>query len=730
MEGVVTVIVFRNKDNGWTVLRMDVKGEEIAVLGSMPGVSPGEYLTVQGHWTRHPTYGQQLKAESVTRKLPKEQKDILLYLSSGAVTGVGRTLARQLVDAYGEKVLDVLEQEPERLAELKGISRSKAEAIGSSFREQLWMRRLTEFLSEHDLPMDLAVKLRRNCGDAALDLVKTNPWMLTREEYGVRFADADRIALSLGLEETDSRRLEAALLFELSRGTEKGHVFLPRWKLLEGAAKLLRGTSPEDLSPVLDSLQSRGEVFREDIGNEDAVYLPDLYAAEMTVARRILEMAGTELTPPAALEQVINLIQEAQGIVYAPQQREAVEIAARSQVMILTGGPGTGKTTCTRGVLALYDALGLETALAAPTGRAAKRLGELCQADASTIHRLLEPSYDPKTDSLTFAHNIYDPLPFDAVIVDETSMVDIPLMAALLDALPGDCRLLLVGDPDQLPSVGPGSLFSDLIRSGAVPTVRLTEIFRQAARSCIVQTAHQVNRGEMPDLQPPEDSDFRFIQQQTPRGVLDTIVDLCLHQLPEKMHIPPDQIQVLSPTRLRETGTSALNQMLQTALNPPDRKKPERRYGTWLYRKGDRVMQVHNNYTIPWREPDSGSSGMGIFNGEIGTIRSVTPEGITVDFDGKLASYGPELLNELEAAYAITVHKAQGSEYRAVILAAYDSNPFLMTRGVLYTAITRARELLVIVGTPQRIGQMVSNSRQDRRYSGLYWRLTNPEQCM
>ena len=392
--------------------------------------------------------------------------------------------------------------------------------------------------------------------------------------------------------------------------------------------------------------------------------------------------------------------------------------------MLLTGGPGTGKTTCLRGVLALFDALGLETALAAPTGRAAKRLGEACDTEAATIHRLLETQFDQHTGQLVFSHDEDEPLSADAVIVDETSMVDVPLMRALLSALRSDCRLILVGDPDQLPSVGPGNLLSDLIRSGKVPTIRLTEIFRQAAESAIVMNAHRVDRGELPDLTNHQ-KDFFFLRRRDPVRTAETIVELVKTRLPVKMGIPADQIQVLSPTRKHHSGTLSLNQRLQEALNPGEQGKGERRFGPYLFRLGDRVMQVKNNYDIMWRDRDGRSAGIGVFNGDIGRITDMDPRGelITVDFDGRLVEYGPEMLGELEPAYAMTVHKAQGSEYRAVILAVSDGSPMLLSRGVLYTAITRARELFILVGDEEKVAQMVRNDRQQRRYSGLRARL-------
>ena len=721
VEGTVSAIIYQNEENGYTILRMDRKEEEITVVGSMPGVAPGEYLTVQGRWVRHATYGQQFKAEVVERRLPQGLKEVYHYLASGAVKGIGKATARLLIEEFGEEALTIIEEHPEQLARIRGISPKRAKAISEVFCRQMGMRRLMEFLTAHALPLELAMPLRRAYGDDALDILKANPYLLVGDEFGVDFSKADGLALALGVEAEDAQRLEAGLLFELSHNLNNGHTFLPRRKLVDATGQLLE-SSGDLLEECLDGLAVRGGVVCDHVAGQDAVYLPALYDAETFIAGRIGEMAREELTPPERLDKVIGMIQREQGLTYAPQQREAVEMAARCQVMLLTGGPGTGKTTCLKGVLSLFEAMGLETALAAPTGRAAKRLGELCGAEASTIHRLLEMGFDPRTGRPVFAHDAYDPLPVDAVIVDETSMVDVPLMAALLDGIRGDCRLVLVGDPDQLPSVGPGNLFSDLIRSGAVPTVRLTEIFRQAAQSAIVRNAHMVNRGEMPDLR-QKDNDFFFLARRDSRSVLDTVVDLCRRRLPERLGIPNDQIQVLSPTRRRGTGTGALNQALQQALNPSLEGKGERRFGDWIFRAGDRVMQVKNNYDILWREDGGTRSGMGMFNGDIGVIRSIEGDTITVDFDGKVVEYSPDMLGELEPAFAVTVHKAQGSEYRAVILAALEGAPMLLTRGVLYTAITRARTLFIVVGDDQAVAHMVANDRQTRRYSGLRARL-------
>jgi len=721
LEGVVSAIIYQNEENGYTILRLDVRDEEVTVVGAMPGVSPGEYLTVKGRWMRHPTYGPQFKADIVERKMPEGIKEIFHYLASGAVKGVGKATARQLIEEFGDEVLDVIEERPEEMAKLRGVSLRRARQISESFRAQMGMRRLMEFLNKHQIPLELAMPLRRAYGDVALEVLKNNPYILAEGEFGLEFSKADALALTLGVEAEDPMRLEAGLLFELAHNLNNGHTFLPARKLLDATAMLL-GMESGLLDNALDDLRRRGEIEREDIAGQDAVYLPQLYEAETFIAQRIAEMSREELLPPEELDRLLREIQRQEGIRYAPQQVEAVVTAAKRQVMLLTGGPGTGKTTCLKGVLALFEAMGFQTALAAPTGRAAKRLGELCGTEASTIHRLLETGFDPQSGKLVFTHDSYDPLNVDAVIVDETSMVDIVLMSALLSALPGGCRLVLVGDPDQLPSVGPGNLFSDLIRSEVVPTVRLTEIFRQAAQSAIIRNAHMVNHGEVPELR-RNDNDFFFMIRRDSQSALDTVVDLCRRRLPERMGIPTDQIQVLSPTRRRGTGTKSLNQALQQALNPPREDKGERRFGDWVFRAGDRVMQVKNNYDILWRDEMGLQSGMGMFNGDIGVIRSIDKEQITVDFDGKIVEYSPDMLGELEPAFAVTVHKAQGSEYRAVILTAVEGAPMLMTRGVLYTAITRARDLFILVGDDEQVIRMIYNDRQTKRYSGLKARL-------
>ena len=726
--GTVTAVIFRNEENGYTVLRMEVDDVgEITVVGCMPGVTPGETLEAEGRWMQHASYGNQFKVEMLHRRMPVGEKAVFEYLSSRAIKGIGARTAKLIVDEFGEKALKVIEESPEKLIKIKGFTEKRAMAVHEAYLQQMGMRLLLDFLGEYQLPLTLAMPLYRRFGNTAPDVVRENPYLLIEGDIGLNFSAADELAIHLGMVGNDPQRVEAGLLFELRHNSNNGHVFLPRHKLLAATNQLLN-LDDDSAERALDELTEQGEIVQEMIAGQNACYLAELYAAEAYVAFRLEEMCTTELVPPYNIDQILEHIQAEQGISYAPQQEEAVRLAASRQVILLTGGPGTGKTTSLRGVLALFESLGLDVALAAPTGRAAKRLGELCGKEGTTIHRLLETQFDPLSGQLIFAHNQDEPLRCDAIIVDETSMVDISLMYALLSALRGDCRLVLVGDPDQLPSVGPGNLLSDLLRSGKIPCVRLTEIFRQASESAIVCTAHAVNRGEAPAWD-NQSKDFFFLRRHDSTRTAETIVDLVSRRLPGNMGIPSDQIQVLSPTRRYGTGTANLNRLLQQALNPAAEGKGERRFGEVIFRAGDRVMQVKNNYDVMWREEGTLTCGMGMFNGDIGRIVEIDEaEGIlAVNFDGKLVEYTPDMLSELELAYAVTVHKAQGSEYRAVVFAALDGAPQLMTRGVLYTAITRARELFVLVGDENIVGSMAENNRQQRRYSGLRARLVQSD---
>ena len=724
IRGTVQGIVFQNSENGYTVLRLCTEsGELITVTGTIPMTVVGERLVIAGKWGRHPSHGPQFEAEFLERLMPETVQEIYSYLSSRAIKGIGAKTAAKIVERFGAQSLDVLENEPSRLTEIPGISASKAAEMSASFQRQSGIRRLIEFLAIHHLPPELAVRLYRIYGPDAQDALRDDPYLLTDPYFGADFGLVDAFALELDVPADDERRVEAGVLFELSFNLNHGHTFIPKDKLCAATAALL-SIDAELVQAGMTRLAEQERMVTDRIAGLDACYLPQFYEAEDYVCKRVLQMAGAELPPPDGLERLVARAEENQSLTYAAQQREAIRMAALRQLLIVTGGPGTGKTTVMSGILELFDLLKIKTLLTAPTGRAAKRLAECTGRDASTIHRLLESQFDEESGVMSFFHDEDEPLPCDALIVDETSMVDLQLMASLLRALKPNCRLILVGDPDQLPSVGAGNLFADLIRSGRVETVRLTEIFRQASQSLIVMNAHAVNHGELPVLN-RIDRDFFFLRRRDPETLVQTVQQLCQTRLPKNMGIPASEIQVLSPTRKGETGTKNLNLALQAVLNPPAAGKKEKRFGDFSFREGDRVMQIRNNYDILWKDLNGRSAGSGIFNGDIGRIEQIDyqTELVTVCFDDKRAEYAFDMLGELEPAYAMTVHKSQGSEYRAVVLSAFAGSPYLLTRSVLYTAITRARELLIVVGDEEVLAAMVRNDRRQKRYSGLKLRL-------
>ena len=724
-DGTVHSVIFQNAENGYTVLRLlTEEGEVLTVVGCIPCVAPGEHLTVSGVLEQHPQHGEQLRAVELERFLPEDEEEIFNYLSSGVCKGVGPATAQRIVERFGRDTLDILEREPERLTLIKGITAKKAQEIAGSFRRHMGLRRLMEFLARYQLPPVLAMQLRQQYGDAALEMVQENPYLLSSDSCGVEFALTDGIAMSMGIAADSGERLQAAVTFELSHNENNGHVFLPRPKLVAATCQLLQ-CGQELAEQALDDLIDRGAVVQERVANVEACYLRRLWEAETSACRRLNGLLAVDADRSGQAARTIEEIQREQGITYAPQQRQAVELAARTGVLILTGGPGTGKTTTVRGIVALFQKMGLDIMLAAPTGRAAKRMSELTGMEAQTVHRLLGMSWNDATHQVTFTKTEQEPLEADAVIVDEMSMVDLSLFSALLRALQPGTRLVLVGDADQLPSVGAGNVFSDLIRSGRVETVFLREVFRQAEQSAIIRNANSVNLGEPPRLT-NDQGDFFFLCRRDGERTLSTVVDLCRSRLPEKMGIPADQIQVLTPTRKGPSGTVSLNRSLQAALNPPKLDKRELQWGERLFREGDRIMQTRNDYDVVWEKAD-GTVGTGMFNGDVGKIVQIDPSGewLTVDFDGRTALYGVEQLNEVDLAYAMTVHKAQGSEYRCVVLAAMSAAQSLMVRGVLYTALTRARELLILVGDDAAVRAMAANDRQQRRYSGLRWRLAH-----
>ena len=725
IEGTVENVIFHNEENGYTVLQLTVEGEDepVNVVGCIPCAAVGEGMTVTGTWSVHPVHGPQLTAESVERRMPRSEEDMIAYLSSGILKGVGPATARRMVERFGTDTLLVIEQEPQRLRCIKGVSAQRAQELSAAFRALTGLRQLMEFLARYDLPVYLAMSLQRTYGDNAIQRLRDDPYILSRAQYGVDFALTDAIAISMGFDGDDPCRLRAALEYELSHNASGGgHVFLPREKLLLATAQLI-GMTPDDLEPALDKLIDGFGVVQQTIAGVQGCYLPRLYQAETFVAERLLSMVRTPVEQLSRADDAIAAIEREQGVSYAPAQRQAVLLAAQGGILLLTGGPGTGKTTSLRGIVALYERMGLDVVLLAPTGRAAKRLGEVAGREAQTIHRALGMSYNELTGQTAFKKNAQDPLEAHAVIVDEVSMVDIELMRSLLEALRPGSRMVLVGDPDQLPSVGPGNVLGDMLRSGVIPAVSLTQVFRQAEQSAIIRNAHAVDQGQPPRLDNGQ-GDFFFLRRRSPDALVQTVVELCRDRLPNNMGIPADQIQVLSATRKGACGTVALNRALQAALNPPAAGKRQKQWGDMTFRVGDRVMQTRNNYDVLWEKED-GSAGSGIFNGDVGVIQDIDPSGelITLRFDDRTAVYTADLLSQLDMAYAITVHKSQGSEYPAVLLASAPAAPSLMVRGVLYTAITRARKLLILVGDDTVPARMAANDKQQRRYSGLRRRL-------
>ena len=724
LSGTVNSVIYKNEENGYTVLRLrDGNGESVTVVGCFPYAAPGESMIISGVWMNHSVHGRQFKAEFAQRLLPTSAPAIYDYLAGGAVKGIGPATAALIVDRFGDKTLDVLESSPEKLAELRGISLSKAKQMSKDFRHQAGVRRIMEFVCSFGLRPILAMRMYRFYGDDALELLRENPYILATNHIGGRFSEADALALEMGLDGSSRNRINAACLFELKHNLNNGHCFIPREKLAAVTAELINVEAGEAEASI-DELIENGQIIYEEIAGCKACYLPEIYEAETDAAEKFAKMCRRKFSEDVDIPKLIARLERQQGIEYAPLQRQTLHLALENQLVVITGGPGTGKTTSIRAILAMFDAIGIKTLLTAPTGRAAKRMTELSGQEAVTVHRLLGAKFAEDGERVVFTKDESDRLDCNAVILDECSMVDITLIDALLRAMPDDARLVMVGDADQLPSVGPGNVFSAVIRSGVVPTVKLTEIFRQNGGSRIVRNAHLINKGEHPDLSENTGDFFRLKRIQAASAV-ETIAELCSVRLPNRMNIPPSDIQVLSPTRKGELGIRNLNRRLQLVLNPPSPDKKEKLFGDVVFREGDRVMQIKNNYDILWRAEDNSAAGSGIYNGDIGQIISIDTESetVTVNFDGRITGYGFDSLLELEHAWAMTVHKSQGSEYRAVILALSPSSQMLLTRDVLYTAVTRAKEILILVGDDQTAYYMIDNFRQSKRYTALRVRL-------
>lgn len=738
LGGTVERVIFSSDETGFAICDFGVEefspdetqngmdDEVITILGTLPMVAAGDNLTIYGKWGFSPKYGRQFRVEQYERTMPADTASILRYLSSRMIKGVGPTIARRIVAEFGADTFDVMENHPEWLAEIKGISRKLALKISEDFKEKAGMRNAMLYFRNY-FGTTLTVRIYQKWGANAVDVAKSNPYRLCDEIDGIGFDRADKLAAEQGVAHNSKERIRSGLRYVLQQnGMQNGHVCLPQNKLVEATAKLLGVTREESEAALSDMIAEQGL----DISTVDGVrYLYDhyAYAAERYIAKKLVLL--DKLCPTVNVEDVSLFIRREErenGVEYAALQKKAIYDALSSGVMILTGGPGTGKTTVVRALLRIFDELSMKVALCAPTGRAAKRLSESTSAEAKTIHRLLEMGGDRKNTTgqrddgkVVFGRDEKNLLEENVIIVDESSMIDNALMCALLKAIKPGARLILIGDADQLPSVGAGNVLADLIRSERFATVRLTEIFRQAGQSLIITNAHAINGGSMPDLS-VKDNDFFFLPRTTDAEIAYTVADLCKHRLPRAYGASViDGIQVISPSRKGESGTDALNVLLQRELNPPARDKHEYPFRDRVFREGDKVMQTKNNYDIYWEKPDT--DGSGIFNGDIGTIRKIDlfEQQMEIIFDDRVAMYDFSMLDELDHAYAITVHKSQGSEYPTVIFPAYAAPSMLLTRNLLYTAVTRAETRVILVGRSDIVAEMVGNNRQSMRYTGL-----------
>lgn len=718
IDGVVEDIIYSNEENGYTVCTINWGGQPTTIVGIMPYIAEGETVKVQGVWQVHATFGRQFRVNYFEKKLPTTASAILKYLASGAIKGIGPVTADRIVDKFGEDTLDVIENNPRWLCDIRGISPKRADSIHNSYVEQFGMRNVMMFCNEFFGPA-LSVKIFKKYGSAAIDIIKVTPYRLCDDIQGIGFDKADKVAMSLGFSKDCPERTEAGIIHILnSASMNGGHCYLPENELVENASRIL-GVSETDVITAAERLTANERLKKFSVGEEDAFALSELYSAEVYIAAKL--HALSEFKFPFVLEgldEQINELEEKYKISYADEQREAIKYALTGGVTVITGGPGTGKTTIIKAILDICDILKFSCVLAAPTGRAAKRMFESSGKEAKTIHRLLEASIG-ENGGHHFSRDEENPINKKVIIIDEMSMVDTNLMCALLKAVKMGSYLILIGDPDQLPPVGPGNCLNDIIISERFNVVKLNRIFRQAEESLIVMNAHAINRGEMPRLN-SRDSDFFFVEKSKSDDVKELILSFVSERLPKRYEADPlEEIQVISCTRKGSLGTYELNLAFQDKLNPKSPKKAERKYGSVVFREGDKVMQIKNDYDLLWTR--GSEDGSGIFNGDIGRITDIDNESeiMTIDFEGRITEYDFSQLDELEHAYAVTAHKSQGSEYRIVVIPAFDAPFPLMTRNLLYTAVTRAKDMVVIVGNSRSIATMVGNNRIPVRHTAL-----------
>lgn len=721
LDGVVEDIIYSNKENGYTVcaVETETEGEEpVTVVGIMPYLSEGDTACFFGRWVHSAKYGRQFKAEQFERALPADTTAILRYLASRTIKGIGPKLAQRIVEEFGEDTFDVIENHPDWLTGVKGVSKKLAEAASEDFREKSGMRNALIFFRDY-FGSSLTLRIYKKYGGNSVELARQNPYRLCNEVEGIGFEKADLMARKLGIPADSSERLMSGICYLLSsNAAQNGHVCLPEDKLVATAAELL-GCTPAAAAAALGDAISARRLIAEKRERVRYIYLPYAYETEKYIASKLVLL--DKLCPAVDMGDVRAFISKEErmnGLSYADMQRRAISDALVNGVFVLTGGPGTGKTTIVKALIDIFESMGLRVALAAPTGRAAKRMSEATGREAKTVHRLLEMEFGDESGD-RFRRNEQDPLEENVIIVDEASMLDSSLTGCLLRAIKPGARLLLIGDANQLPSVGAGNVLADIIESGRFATVRLNEIFRQAGASLIVTNAHAINEGRMPELG-IKNNDFFFLPRSSDNDIAATVADLYRNRLPRSYGAGTvDNIQVISPSRRGIAGTENLNVMLQNVLNPPEPGKREYQFRQTHFRVGDRVMQVRNNYELAWTRPDS--EGLGVFNGDIGVIQAINPElsSFEIQFDDRHVVYDFSLLDDLEHAYAITVHKSQGSEYPIVIIPAYGAAQVLLTRNLLYTAVTRAQRMVIIVGREDIVASMVNNNRTALRYTGL-----------
>ena len=738
ITGYIDHIIFRNEDNGYTV--MVLKGvseeDELTCVGSFPVVTQGASVELEGNFTQHPVYGKQFQAVRLTEKMPEDALAMERYLGSGAIKGIGAALAGRIVRHFGDDTFQIVENEPERLSEIKGISEKKAREIAMQIAEKSDMRKAMMFLQKYGISLNLGAKIYQKYGDSVYSVLQENPYRLADDISGVGFKIADEIAYRIGIHTDSDYRIKSGMVYTLLQATGEGHVYLPKDELFQRAAELL-GVDSSYMEKHLVDLAMDRKIVQKEQGDQILIYPAQYYYLELNTARMLRELDIFCPEDEKIVERRIVQIEKETGTVLDERQKKAVQEAAGHGLLILTGGPGTGKTTTINAIIRYFEGEGAEIRLAAPTGRAAKRMTEATGYEAQTIHRLLELSGMPEDDRegqpIHFERNAENPLETDVIIIDEMSMVDIHLIHSLLMAVTAGTRLILVGDENQLPSVGPGNVLRDIIRSGQFPVVELKKIFRQASESDIVVNAHKINKGEQVEIN-NKSRDFFFLKRYDADIIIRVVIALIQEKLPKYVEAKPFEIQVLTPMRKGLLGVERLNQILQRYLNPPDASKKEKEIGQGLFREGDKVMQVRNNYQLEWeirgRYGIPIEKGVGVFNGDTGIIKTINEfaETAEVEFeDGRWAEYSFKQLDELELAYAVTIHKSQGSEYPAVIIPLLSGPRMLMNRNLLYTAVTRARKCVTVVGSEETFRDMIRNEKQQRRYSSLDQRIQETE---